>query len=122
VIAPEPLVNLVPLNRSSHGEVTTQFDKDDVEALGLLKMDFLGLRTLTVIDNAVKSIRREENPDLDLEKIPFDDPEVFALFSDGDTDGVFQFESAGMKDVLRRVQPQTFLDIAALESSSTRSR
>jgi DNA polymerase-3 subunit alpha len=116
VIAPEPLVNLVPLNRSSHGEVTTQFDKDDVEALGLLKMDFLGLRTLTVIDDAVKSIRRTENPDLDMDTIPFDDPEVFALFSDGDTDGIFQFESAGMKDVLRKVQPQNFLDIAALNA------
>ncbi len=116
VIAPEPLVNLVPLNRSSHGEVTTQFDKDDVEALGLLKMDFLGLRTLTVIHDAVESIRRAENPDLDMDTIPFDDPEVFSLFSAGETDGVFQFESSGMKDVLRRVQPQSFLDIAALNA------
>ena len=116
VIAPEPLVNLMPLIRSSHGEVTTQFDKDDVEALGLLKMDFLGLRTLTVIDDAVKSIRRSENPELDLDEIPFDDPAVYELFSAGDTDGIFQFESAGMKDVLRRVQPQSFLDIAALNA------
>ena len=116
VIAPEPLVNLVPLNRSSHKEVTTQFDKDDVEALGLLKMDFLGLRTLTVIDDAVKSIRVAENPDLDLADIPFDDSEVYGLFSAGDTDGIFQFESSGMKDVLRKVQPQSFLDIAALNA------
>ncbi|MCG6950647.1 MAG: DNA polymerase III subunit alpha [Acidobacteria bacterium] len=116
VIAPEPLVNLVPLNRSSHEEVTTQFDKDDVEALGLLKMDFLGLRTLTVIDDAVKSIRRSENPDLDLTSIPFDDHVVYELFSAGETDGVFQFESSGMKDVLRKVQPQSFLDIAALNA------
>jgi DNA polymerase-3 subunit alpha len=116
VIAPEPLVNLIPLNRSSHEEVTTQFDKDDVEALGLLKMDFLGLRTLTVIDDAVKSIRRSENPDLDLTNIPFDDPDVYMLFSAGETDGVFQFESSGMKEVLRKVQPQSFLDIAALNA------
>jgi DNA polymerase-3 subunit alpha len=116
VIAPEPLVNLIPLNRSSHDEVTTQFDKDDVEALGLLKMDFLGLRTLTVIDDAVKSIRQSENPDLDLANIPFDDSDVYALFSAGDTDGVFQFESSGMKEVLRKVQPQSFLDIAALNA------
>jgi len=116
VIAPEPLVNLVPLNRSSHDEVTTQFDKDDVESLGLLKMDFLGLRTLTVIDDAVRSIRRTENPDLDLTEIPFDDPDVYALFSAGETDGVFQFESSGMKEVLRKVQPQSFLDIAALNA------
>jgi len=116
VIAPEPLVNLIPLNRSAHEEVTTQFDKDDVEALGLLKMDFLGLRTLTVIDDAVKSIRRSENPDLDLENIPFDDSDVYALFSAGETDGVFQFESSGMKEVLRKVQPRGFLDIAALNA------
>ncbi len=116
VIAPEPLVNLVPLNRSSHDEITTQFDKDDVEALGLLKMDFLGLRTLTVIDDALKSIRRTENPELDLADISFDDPAVYSLFSAGDTDGVFQFESSGMKDVLRKVQPQSFLDIAALNA------
>jgi len=116
VIAPEPLVNLMPLIRTSHGEVSTQFDKDDVETLGLLKMDFLGLRTLTVIDDAVKSIRASENPDLDLDEIPFDDPAVYALFSSGDTDGIFQFESSGMKDVLRRVQPQSFLDIAALNA------
>ena len=116
VIAPEPLVNLMPLIRTSHGEVSTQFDKDDVEALGLLKMDFLGLRTLTVIDDAVKSIRASENADLDLSEVPFDDPTVYALFSAGDTDGIFQFESSGMKDVLRRVQPQSFLDIAALNA------
>ena len=116
VIAPEPLVNLLPLIRTSHGDVSTQYDKDDVEALGLLKMDFLGLRTLTVIDDAVKSIRKSENPDLDLTKIPFDDPEVFKIFATGDTDGIFQFESSGMKEVLRKVQPQSFLDIAALNA------
>jgi DNA polymerase-3 subunit alpha len=116
VIAPEPLVNLLPLIRTSHGEVSTQFDKDDVEALGLLKMDFLGLRTLTVIDDAVSSIRASDDPDLDLQQIPFDDPAVYELFSAGDTDGIFQFESSGMKDVLRKVQPQGFLDIAALNA------
>ncbi len=116
VIAPEPLVNLVPLIRTTHGEVMTQFDKDDVETLGLLKMDFLGLRTLTVIDDAVTSIRESENPELDLENIPFDDPAVYELFSAGNTDGIFQFESSGMKDVLRKVQPQGFLDIAALNA------
>ena len=116
VIAPEPLVNLVPLIRTSHGDVATQFDKDDVEALGLLKMDFLGLRTLTVIADAVESIRRIEDPDFDLDTPTLDDPQVYELFSAGDTDGVFQFESSGMKDVLRKVQPRTFLDIAALNA------
>ncbi len=116
VIAPEPLVNLMPLVRTSHGEVSTQFDKDDVESLGLLKMDFLGLRTLTVIDDAVRSIRMHDDPDIDIARIPFDDPLVYELFSAGDTDGVFQFESAGMKDVLRKVQPRSFLDVAALNA------
>ncbi|HHQ48418.1 MAG TPA: DNA polymerase III subunit alpha, partial [Acidobacteria bacterium] len=116
VIAPEPLVNLVPLYRSSHDEVVTQFDKDDVEALGLLKMDFLGLKTLTVIADTLASIERSEGSAPDLTTIPFDDPEVFRLFSAGDTDGIFQFESSGMKDVLRKVQPQVFPDIAALNA------
>jgi len=116
VIAPEPLVNLVPLIRTSHGDVATQFDKDDVETLGLLKMDFLGLRTLTVIADAVDSIREAEAPDFDLEELTLDDPVVFELFSAGDTDGIFQFESSGMKEVLRKVQPKVFLDVAALNA------
>jgi len=116
VIAPEPLVNLVPLTRTSHDEVCTQFDKDDVETLGLLKMDFLGLRTLTVIADAVVSIERTAGVRLDLETIPFDDPKVYELFSAGDTDGVFQFESSGMKEVLRKVQPRVFTDVAALNA------
>jgi DNA polymerase-3 subunit alpha len=116
VIAPRPLAELVPLIRTSHGEVSTQFDKDDVESLGLLKMDFLGLRTLTVLSDAVASIRKTDDPDFNLERIPFDDPVVFDLFSAGDTDGVFQFESSGMKEVLRKVQPRAFADIAALNA------
>jgi len=116
VIAPERLVNLVPLIRTSNGEVCTQFDKDDVESLGLLKMDFLGLRTLTVISDAVESIRKSEDPEFDTNDIPFDDPLVYDMFSAGDTDGIFQFESSGMKDVLRKVQPRVFLDLAALNA------
>jgi len=116
VIAPEPLVNLVPLFRSSHDEVTTQFDKDDVEDLGLLKMDFLGLRTLTVIADTLDSISGIGGVAPDLDHVPMDDPEVYALFSAGNTDGVFQFESSGMKEVLRKVQPRVFADIAALNA------
>ncbi|MCP4898366.1 MAG: DNA polymerase III subunit alpha, partial [bacterium] len=116
VIAPEPLVNLVPLYRSTHDEVVTQFDKDDVETLGLLKMDFLGLRTLTVLADAVDSVKRTTGEELDLTAIPFDDPAVFELFVAGNTDGIFQFESSGMKDVLRKVQPQVFSDLAALNA------
>jgi DNA polymerase-3 subunit alpha len=116
VITPEPLVNLVPLIRTSNGEVCTQFDKDDVETLGLLKMDFLGLRTLTVIADTVESIRQKEDPEFDLAAIPFDDTVTYDLFSAGETDGIFQFESSGMKDVLRKVQPRVFLDLAALNA------
>jgi len=116
VIAPEPLANLVPVFSSSTDDVCTQFDKDDIEELGLLKMDFLGLRTLTVISDAVESIHRETDPSLDLQQIPLDDPEVYKLFSSGDTDGVFQFESSGMKEALRKVQPRVFNDLAALNA------
>ncbi len=116
VIAPEPLVNLVPLYRTSHDEVTTQFDKDDVEQLGLLKMDFLGLRTLTVISDALASIEAAGEEPPDLERIPFDDPKVYELFAAGDTDGVFQFESSGMKDMLRKVEPRQFADLSALNA------
>lgn len=116
VIAPEPLVNLIPLYKTNKGEITTQFDKDDVERLGLLKMDFLGLRTLTVISDALASIERSGVSPPDLARIPFDDEMVFQLFAAGDTDGVFQFESSGMKDMLRKVQPRQFSDLSALNA------
>ncbi len=116
VIAPEPLTNLVPLNRTTHDEIATQFDKDDVEDLGLLKMDFLGLRTLTVISDALHSVELSGEQAPDLEKIPFDDPAVFDLFCRGDTDGIFQFESSGMKELLRKVHPRVFADLAALNA------
>lgn len=116
VIAPEPLANLVPIFTSSTGDVCTQYDKDDIEELGLLKMDFLGLRTLTVISDAVNSIHESLDPALDLRHIPLDDPAVFSLFATGDTDGIFQFESSGMKEALRKVQPKVFTDLAALNA------
>ena len=120
VITPEPLVNLVPLacptDEKKRHEVFTQFDKDDVEDLGMLKMDFLGLRTLTVLADAVRSAREKDDPDLDLETLSLDDPAVYELFAAGNTDGIFQFESSGMKEVLRKVQPQVFSDLAALNA------
>jgi len=116
VIAPCPLIELVPLYRTGQGEITTQFDKDDVERLGLLKMDFLGLRTLTVISDALESIRRSGAEVPDLDAVPMDDPAVYELFARGDTDGVFQFESSGMKEMLRRVEPRQFSDLAALNA------
>jgi DNA polymerase III subunit alpha len=115
VIAPRPIEELVPLYKSSKDEVTTQWDMTVVEGLGLLKMDFLGLRTLTVIDDAVRMMRRQ-GVDLDLDAVPLDDPAVFDLFCDGRTNGIFQFESRGMKDLLRRARPSRFEDLAAFNA------
>ncbi len=118
VITPRPLEELVPLCKLKEGEdeaVTTQWDMNVVERLGLLKMDFLGLRTLTVIDDAVEMVRRRGIA-LDPEALPLDDPGVFELFCAGRTNGVFQFESRGMKDLLRRARPSKFEDLAAFNA------
>ncbi len=88
----------------------------DLEAIGLLKMDFLALTTLTVIDSAVRRVREEKGIDLDLSSIPLTDPQVFDLFSEGRTNGIFQFESGGMKAELRRLKPERFEDLIALNA------
>jgi DNA polymerase III subunit alpha len=116
VIAPKPLVELVPLQKTNKDEITTQYSMKDLEAIGLLKMDFLALATLTVIDSAVRRIREEKNIDLDLSSIPLTDTAVFALFSEGKTNGIFQFESGGMKAELRRLKPERFEDLIALNA------
>ncbi len=116
VIAPQPAREIVPLYKTSHGEVVTQFDKDVIEKLGLLKMDFLGLRTLTVIDDCLTSLQAAGLEAPDFERMTFDDTQVYELFCAGDTDGVFQFESSGMRDLLRTVQPQRFEELAALNA------
>ena len=117
VIAPSALTNYVPLFKGSKDEITTQYDMKRVEEIGLLKMDFLGLRTLTVIDDAVRMIR-ETHPDveLDLDGIPLDDPKVYKIFARGDTIGIFQFESGGMRDYLRKLEPENFTDITAMNA------
>jgi DNA polymerase III subunit alpha len=118
VITPRPLDELVPLYKVPKGDdeqVMTQWDMNVVESLGLLKMDFLGLRTLTVIDDAVK-ILRHQGVDLDLDEVPLDDPEVYRLFCEGRTSGIFQFESRGMTDLLRRARPSKFEDLAAFNA------
>ncbi len=115
VIAPRPIEELVPLCKTSKGEIVTQWDKDVVEDLGLLKMDFLGLRTLTVIDDTLRTLDHSGQP-LDLDEIPLDDPLTFKLFCDGRTNGIFQFESGGMKDLLRRAQPSRFSDLVAFNA------
>ncbi len=116
VIAPKPLVELVPLQKTNKEEITTQYSMKDLEAIGLLKMDFLALTTLTVIDSAVRRIREEKRIDLDLSSIPLTDPQVFDLFSEGRTNGIFQFESGGMKAELRRLKPERFEDLIALNA------
>ncbi len=116
LIAPRPLVEYLPLYKNNNDEITTQFEMKSVEKMGLLKMDFLGLITLTILDDAVKSVVRRTGRSLDLGEIPLNDPEVFRLFSEGRTDGIFQFESSGMRDLLRRVQPSVFSDLAALNA------
>ncbi|MGZ8779530.1 MAG: DNA polymerase III subunit alpha [Thermoanaerobaculia bacterium] len=116
VITPEPVTNYVPLYRTNRDEIVTQFDMRVVEKMGLVKMDFLGLRTLTVIDDAIKSAKQVDGVDIDLENIPLDDPEVFRHFQEGRTKGVFQFESGGMVDLLRKARPTQFEDLAALNA------
>ncbi|RPE76960.1 DNA polymerase III subunit alpha [Vulcaniibacterium tengchongense] len=123
VIAPSPLSDFCPLFAEHDGEgrgrnPVTQFDKDDVEAVGLVKFDFLGLRTLTIIDWAVKAINARrakagEAP-LDIAALPLDDAETYRLFARGDTVAVFQFESRGMRELLKRAMPDRFEDIIAL--------
>ena len=112
VICDEPVTNHVPLNQND-GVVTTQFSMNTLEELGLLKMDFLGLRTLTVIKSAVEEIKRIHGTIIDMEHIDFNDPAVFALISAAKTEGLFQLESAGMKSFMRELQPSTLEDIIA---------
>jgi len=116
VIAPKPLVELLPLQKTNKEEITTQYSMKNLETIGLLKMDFLALTTLTVIDSAVRRIREEKNIALDLSSIPLNDPKVFELFSEGKTNGIFQFESGGMKLELRRLKPERFEDLIALNA------
>ncbi len=116
VITPKPLVEYMPLYQSVKGEITTQFPMGDIEAIGLLKMDLLGLRNLTVIRDTIELVEKETGERIDLEAIPPDDPETFRLFQTGNTDGVFQFESHGMKDLLRSYGPETFRDLIAMNA------
>lgn len=116
VIAPGRLMDYVPLYKSSRGEVTTQYDMKSVEKVGLLKMDVLGLRTLTVIENTLKLIEEREGRRLRSEDIPLDDEKVHRMLSDGNTVAIFQLESGGMRDLLRRLKPTTFEDIVAVNA------
>jgi len=115
VIAPRPIDELIPLYKTSRDEITTQWDMKAVERLGLLKMDFLGLKTVTVVDDTLRTLKMQ-GIDLDLDAVPLDDAAVFRLFCEGRTNGIFQFESGGMRDMLRRAQPSKFEDLAAFNA------
>ncbi len=116
VISPEPLRNLVPLYRTNREEIVTQYDMSGLEKLALLKMDFLGLTTLTLIEDAVRNIEKRHGVKLVLEDLPLDDPASYDIFCKGFTSGVFQFESPGMRDILRRYQPSRLEDLTALNA------
>ncbi len=113
VICPEAADEFVPLSRGSDGSIVTQFTMTTLEELGLLKMDFLGLRTLTVIQNAVKLVEKSTGIHLDIDHIDFDDKDVLASLGTGKTDGVFQLESGGMKNFMKELKPQNLEDIIA---------
>ncbi len=114
VIAPEPLEKFVPLLRLPDDQFVTQFDMHDLEALGLLKMDFLGLRNLTILSDVQKLLRERRGLDIRLEEIPLDDPATYELIRSGATTGVFQLESAGMRALIRRLAPTEFRDLIAV--------
>jgi DNA polymerase-3 subunit alpha len=116
VIAPRPLTEFVPLFRGTTADLTTQYDMKGVERIGLLKMDFLGLRTLTLIEDCVRMIAAQLGLRIEPEKIPTDDARTYELFTAGRTSGLFQFESDGMRDVLRRFKPDRLEHLTALNA------
>lgn len=114
VISKEPLTHYVPLQNSAEGFLTTQYDKDRVEEIGLLKMDLLGLRTLTVIGDALELIRQNYGIVLDIDSIPLEDEKAAAMLAAGDTSGVFQMESSGMTNLVKELKPESFADLIPL--------
>jgi len=114
VIAEEPLTNFVPLYKTADSDdLITQFEGPIVEKVGLLKMDFLGLKTLSVLQRARQWVKHLHNRDIDLDNLPLDDPKVFEVFSSGKTRGIFQFESGGMQDLLMKIKPDRIEDLIA---------
>ena len=114
VISDLPLVERIPLCKSPKDDVVTQFSMNDISEVGLTKFDFLGLKTLTVIKNALTFIRDGRNKDVDIDNLPLDDRKTYELLMRGDTDGIFQLESSGMKDILVRMKPDCIEDVIAL--------
>ena len=116
VISPRPLTDVVPVYKTNRDEITTQYDMNALERVGLLKMDFLGLTTLTVLHDTVHMIERNRSVQIDLDTLTLDDADTYKLFARGDTTAIFQFESHGMRDILRRYQPTRVEDLTALNA------
>src|SRR5690606_13286583 len=111
---PEPLTNHVPLQEGTAGVPLTQYAMEHLEAIGLLKMDFLGLRTLTIIERTLDTVRQTTGREIDWNRVPLDDPATYELLGRGETTGIFQLESAGMRRVLREMKPTCFEDIVSV--------
>src|SRR5437867_9784255 len=116
VISPSPIVEFSPLCVTKDSEVITQYAKDEIEKIGLLKMDFLGLKTLTLLEDCQARVRADRGVSIDFASLSLEDPETYALFCRAQTSGVFQFESSGMQDILRKLQPDRFEDLIALNA------
>lgn len=116
VISPKPLHELVPVAMSSKNELTSQYTMNDLEKVGMLKMDFLGLTTLTIISDCLRSMKEKIGVEIDWNKIPLNDEKAMALFSEGRTDAIFQFESSGMQELCRRMKPSELEDLSALNA------
>ena len=115
IITPEILTNFTPLFKSSQGDVTTEYDMSSLEEIGVLKMDFLGLRTLTVIQNTLNSLRKK-GIEINLDQLPLTDHKAFEIFINGETVGVFQFESSGMREYLKKLKPRRLEDLVAMNA------
>src|SRR5712691_7020837 len=113
VITPKAITEYAPLYKGAHDEIVTQWSMKEIERVGLLKMDFLGLSTLTLIHDCVQEIERTRGETLDIANVPLDDPKTYQIFQEGQTYGIFQFESSGMRDILRKARPQRLDDLIA---------
>src|SRR4051795_5926258 len=116
VIAPRAITEYAPLYKGARDEIVTQWSMKEIERVGLLKMDFLGLSTLTLIFDCIEEIKRTTGETLDIDHVPLDDPKTYQIFQEGQTYGIFQFESSGMRDILRKSKPQRLDDLIALNA------
>src|SRR5690606_18013286 len=116
VISPKPLHEIVPVAISAKNELTSQYPMGDLEKVGMLKMDFLGLTTLTIISDCLEALKEKTGITIDWSEVPLNDPKTMELFGEGKTDAVFQFESSGMQEICRRLKPKELEDLSALNA------